>query len=272
MSTQSQLLDAVHRNDSIAITELLHNTDITTQIVNSNGFTQLLQLASNKPTHNVLQALLYAVITQVEDKKQVTSLLSEYVHNCITVKQQLSINGTDNIHYNALQNNTRNDINNSSISPGQQLKQQLQSLSLKERVEQVINAVGRGEIVIVLDSADRENEGDLIIASEYATPDKIAFIVNHSSGIICVGITPSRCKQLDLPAMVNNNTDPKQTAFTVSIDYKYNTTTGISAHDRALTIAKLSDENIKPTDFNRPGHVFPLKAMPGGVLVRPGLY
>ena len=138
------------------------------------------------------------------------------------------------------------------------------------KIEDAIAAVGRGEIVIVVDDEDRENEGDLIMAAECATPDKIAFFLHHTSGVICAPVTHERARELDLPLMVIDNTESMRTAFTVSVDYRHNTTTGISAYDRSATIASLVDPSTRPTDLLRPGHIFPLEAREGGVLKRAG--
>ncbi len=138
------------------------------------------------------------------------------------------------------------------------------------KVEDAIAAVGRGEIVVVVDDEDRENEGDLIMAADAVTPEKIAFIIAHTSGLICAPLTPERLEQLDLPLMVNANTEAQRTAFTISVDYRHGTTTGISAADRAATIKALADPHTRPTDLNRPGHIFPLRYRPGGVLKRAG--
>jgi 3,4-dihydroxy 2-butanone 4-phosphate synthase/GTP cyclohydrolase II len=137
-------------------------------------------------------------------------------------------------------------------------------------VEDAIEAVGRGEIVVVVDDEDRENEGDLIMAADAVTPEKIAFFLAHTSGLICVPLTPERVEDLDLPLMVSANTEIQRTAFTVSVDYRHGTTTGISAADRAATIEALVDPQTRPTDLNRPGHIFPLRYRPGGVLKRAG--
>ena len=123
---------------------------------------------------------------------------------------------------------------------------------------------------ILVDDEDRENEGDLILAAEMATPASIAFMVRHTSGMLCVGLPGERLDHLDLPLMVERNTDSMQTAYTVTVDYRHGTTTGISAADRATTVRALVDPEVVPADFNRPGHVFPLRAVPGGVLHRPG--
>jgi 3,4-dihydroxy 2-butanone 4-phosphate synthase/GTP cyclohydrolase II len=137
-------------------------------------------------------------------------------------------------------------------------------------VEDAIAAVGRGEIVVVVDDEDRENEGDLIMAADAVTPEKIAFFIAHTSGLICVPLTPERVEHLDLPLMVSNNTEMQRTAFTVSVDARHGTTTGISASDRSATIQALADPRTRPTDLNRPGHIFPLRYRPGGVLKRAG--
>jgi len=137
-------------------------------------------------------------------------------------------------------------------------------------IEDAIAAIGRGEIVVVVDDEDRENEGDLVMAAESATPEAIAFFLAHTSGVICTPLTGERCDQLDLPLMVSANTESQRTAFTVSVDFRHGTTTGISAEDRSATIRALIDPHTRPTDLNRPGHIFPLRYRPGGVLKRGG--
>ncbi len=137
-------------------------------------------------------------------------------------------------------------------------------------VHEAIAAIGRGEMVVVVDDADRENEGDLIMAADAATPEKIAFFLAHTSGVICAPITAERADELDLPLMVANNTESQRTAFTVSVDAAKGTTTGISAGDRAATIAALIDPKTEPEDLRRPGHIFPLRYRAGGVLWRAG--
>jgi len=138
------------------------------------------------------------------------------------------------------------------------------------RIEDAVAAIGRGEIVIVVDDEDRENEGDLIMAAEFATPEAIAFFLHHTSGVICAPVTRERARELDLPLMVTHNTESMRTAFTVSVDYRHGTTTGISAHDRSTTIRALVDTGTRATDLLRPGHIFPLEAREGGVLKRAG--
>jgi 3,4-dihydroxy 2-butanone 4-phosphate synthase/GTP cyclohydrolase II len=138
------------------------------------------------------------------------------------------------------------------------------------RIEDAIAAVGRGDIVVVVDDQDRENEGDLIMAAEYATPEKIAFFLAHTSGLICVPMTGDRLDDLDLPLMVSANTESQRTAFTVTVDYRHGTSTGISAVDRSATIQALIDPATRPTDLARPGHILPLRYRTGGVLKRAG--
>lgn len=137
-------------------------------------------------------------------------------------------------------------------------------------VEEAIAALKKGDFVIVLDAQSRENEGDLILAAEFANPEKIAFMLEHTSGILCVPLTKKRLQQLALPRMVSQNTDRFQTPFTVSVDAKSGITSGVSAEDRAVTIRSLIDAKACPEDISRPGHVFPLEASVGGVLERPG--
>ena len=138
------------------------------------------------------------------------------------------------------------------------------------KVEDVIAAFGRGEIVVVVDDAHRENEGDLIMAAEAATPEKIAFFLSHTSGVICMPMMGERLDDLDLPPMVVDNTESNRTAFTISVDARVGTTTGISATDRAATIATLIDPATRPADLSRPGHMYPLRYREGGVLKRGG--
>ena len=138
-------------------------------------------------------------------------------------------------------------------------------------IEEAIEDIRQGKVIIVVDDEDRENEGDFLAAAEKVTPEMINFMATHGRGLICAPLTESRCKELGLHAMVSNNTDHMETAFTVSVDLKGNgVTTGISASDRAKTILSLVDENTKPHDLARPGHIFPLVAKQGGVLRRTG--
>ena len=137
-------------------------------------------------------------------------------------------------------------------------------------IENAIAAIARGEIVIVVDDEDRENEGDLIMAAEKITPEAMGFFVRHTSGVICMPMTGERLDELQLPLMVSHNTESQRTAFTVSVDAAAETTTGISAADRAATVLKLIDGSSTSTDFARPGHIFPLRYREGGVLKRAG--
>ncbi len=137
-------------------------------------------------------------------------------------------------------------------------------------IEDVIAAIARGEMIVMVDDEDRENEGDLIMAAQFATPEKIAFIVRHSSGVVVAPISGDRCDDLRLPLMVEHNTESHRTAFTVSVDLIEGTTTGISAADRAATLRALADPQESFASFARPGHIFPLRAREGGVLKRAG--
>jgi len=138
-------------------------------------------------------------------------------------------------------------------------------------IEEAIEDIRQGKIIIVVDDEDRENEGDFLAAAEKVTPEMINFMATYGRGLICAPLTENRCKELDLKPMVTNNTDPMETAFTVSVDLKGNgVTTGISASDRAKTILALIDDKTKPYDLARPGHIFPLVAKQGGVLRRTG--
>lgn len=137
-------------------------------------------------------------------------------------------------------------------------------------IEELVAAIGRGETVIMVDDEDRENEGDLILAAEAADPQKMGFMLRHSSGIICLPIEGERLDALELPMMVARNTDVRRTAFTISIDAKEGTTTGISSADRSQTVRKVLDPDTKPEDLARPGHMYPLRYEPGGVLKRAG--
>ncbi len=137
-------------------------------------------------------------------------------------------------------------------------------------IPEAVDAIARGEIVVVVDDEDRENEGDLIMAAEFVTPEKLAFFVKHTSGLICAPITAERADELDLPLMVAQNTESQRTAFTVTVDYRHGTTTGISAADRARTICSLIDPATRPGDLARPGHIHVLRSREGGVLKRAG--
>jgi 3,4-dihydroxy 2-butanone 4-phosphate synthase/GTP cyclohydrolase II len=142
--------------------------------------------------------------------------------------------------------------------------------SSSERMAEAIAAFRRGEIVVVIDDEDRENEGDLILAASAATPEKIAFIVRHTSGIVCASLPREQARRLQLQPMVADNEAPLGTAFTVSVDFRHGLTTGISAEERCNTVRGLANPNAGAADFVRPGHVFPLVAREGGVLMRTG--
>ncbi|MFV0248511.1 MAG: 3,4-dihydroxy-2-butanone-4-phosphate synthase [Tenacibaculum sp.] len=138
-------------------------------------------------------------------------------------------------------------------------------------IEEAIKDIKNGKIIIVVDDKDRENEGDFVAAAQCITDQTVNFMATHGRGLICVPLTETRCKELKLDMMVSNNTDPMETAFTVSVDLKGNgVTTGISASDRAKTIEALFNPKTKPNELSRPGHIFPLKAKNGGVLRRTG--
>ena len=137
-------------------------------------------------------------------------------------------------------------------------------------IEDVIAAIARGEIVVMVDDEDRENEGDFIMAAEFASAEKLAFIVRYSTGVVCAPLTDERCDELRLPLMVEQNTESQRTAFTDTVDLIEGTTTGISAADRAATLRGLSDPKLTFKSFARPGHIFPLRARNGGVLKRAG--
>ncbi len=138
-------------------------------------------------------------------------------------------------------------------------------------ISEAIEDIRNGKVIIVVDDENRENEGDFVAAAEKVTPEMINFMATHGRGLICMPITEKRSKELQLGMMVHNNTDPMETAFTVSVDLKgKGVTTGISAKDRALTVKAVIDPETKPFDLARPGHIFPLKAKEGGVLRRTG--
>lgn len=138
------------------------------------------------------------------------------------------------------------------------------------RVEAALEALRRGQFVVVADDQDRENEGDLILAAESMSTARLSFMLRHTSGVVCVALTRARCQALALPPMVPENTESQRTQFMVSVDAAQGTSTGISAADRALTIRALANPTCGPRSFLRPGHVFPLRARTGGVLERRG--
>ncbi|ETI44690.1 3,4-dihydroxy-2-butanone-4-phosphate synthase [Phytophthora nicotianae CJ01A1] len=137
-------------------------------------------------------------------------------------------------------------------------------------IEEALDTIRKGGFVVVMDNEDRENEGDLIAAAEFATEERVAFMLRHSTGIVCVPALADRIDELQLPLMVENNTEVHKCKFTVTVDLKEGNSTGVSAADRARTIRALADPAVGPTAFNRPGHIFPLLAQNGGVMVRAG--
>ena len=141
-----------------------------------------------------------------------------------------------------------------------------------DRVKEAIEDIRQGRMIIVADDEDRENEGDLVCAASTVTPEIVNFMAKHGRGLICVALTRERADALELNPMTETNTDPQGTAFTVSVDAhrRLGVTTGISAHDRARTIETLVNPETQPADLRRPGHIFPLRAVPGGVLRRVG--
>jgi len=139
-----------------------------------------------------------------------------------------------------------------------------------DSMEEALSAFTRGEPLVVMDDEGRENEGDLICAAALCTTERMAFMIKHTSGYVCLALPGSRLDALQIPMMVPTNTERHRTAYTVTVDYKNGTTTGISAHDRALTARKLASGDANPNDFTRPGHMVPLRSRDGGVLVRRG--
>jgi 3,4-dihydroxy-2-butanone 4-phosphate synthase len=139
-------------------------------------------------------------------------------------------------------------------------------------IDEAVEALGQGGMVVVMDDEDRENEGDLLLAACHATPESVAFVLRHTTGILCAPMPEARADALELAPMVDSNTCPKGTAFTVSVDVREGTTTGVSAADRAATFRALADDSgaTAAGDFIRPGHVFPLRARSGGVRTRRG--
>lgn len=137
-------------------------------------------------------------------------------------------------------------------------------------MEDALAAFAAGEFLVVMDDEDRENEGDLIISGSQCTTEKMAWMIKHTSGYICCALPGERLQELNIPMMVPENEDRHKTAYTVTVDYKHGTTTGISAHDRALTARSLASPTATADDFTRPGHMVPLRARDGGVLARKG--
>lgn len=142
--------------------------------------------------------------------------------------------------------------------------------SVLDSVQTAVDAIAAGRAVVVVDDEDRENEGDIIFAAEYATPELMGFMIRYTSGVVCTPMSNKRADEMKLPPMVTNNEDPKGTAYTVSCDAASGVSTGISAADRARTVQILADASSSPADITRPGHIFPLRAVDGGVAQRPG--
>ncbi|KAG1878624.1 3,4-dihydroxy-2-butanone 4-phosphate synthase [Suillus tomentosus] len=139
-----------------------------------------------------------------------------------------------------------------------------------DTVEDALNAFARGEAIVVMDDERRENEGDLIISASHCSVEAMAWMIKHTSGYICISLPEERLNELEIPMMVPENQERHKTAYTITVDYKHGTTTGISAHDRSLTVRKLVDPTSTASDFSRPGHMVPLRAQNGGVLERRG--
>ncbi|OJA20652.1 hypothetical protein AZE42_10609 [Rhizopogon vesiculosus] len=139
-----------------------------------------------------------------------------------------------------------------------------------DTVEEALDAFARGEAVVVMDDERRENEGDIIMSASQCSVEAMAWIIKHTSGYICISLPEGRLNQLEIPMMVPDNQERHKTAYTVTVDYKHGTTTGISAHDRSLTARKLVDPTSTASDFSRPGHMVPLRAQKDGVLERRG--
>ncbi|KAF8967645.1 GTP cyclohydrolase II [Flammula alnicola] len=139
-----------------------------------------------------------------------------------------------------------------------------------DTMEDALAAFSAGEFLVVMDDENRENEGDLIISGSQCTTEKMAWMIKHTSGYICISLPAERLEALEIPMMVPDNQDRHRTAYTVTVDYKHGTTTGISAHDRSLTARALASPTSTPSDFSRPGHMVPLRAREGGVLTRKG--
>lgn len=140
----------------------------------------------------------------------------------------------------------------------------------REDLDTALGALRSGGIVVVVDDEGRENEGDLVMAAEHVTTESVAFFLEHTSGILCTALTEGRAAELDLNLMVEENTEKHGTAFLVSVDYRFGTTTGVGAADRAATVRALADRRTEPGSLARPGHIFPLRARTGGVLKRAG--
>ena len=253
-----QLLSALAHNDGEQIRALMASGVPIHDIASHQSHTPLqeaIALSNPNPLHVLLSAFFSSpsVVHQQERQLVIDALLTH-------------INPTFTPSSN------EHKVDDSSRAPSSS-PASLSSSSPSDvvaRVTRALAAIRRGDFVVVTDGADRENEGDLILDASHATASNIAYMVNETSGIICVGLSAKRAATLQLQPMVQRNTESHQTAFTVTVDYNVGTSTGISAADRALTIRQLADDSATPEQFNRPGHVFPLIAKDGGVLERPG--
>ena len=248
-----QLIAALDSNDTKSIQALVQSGTPVHDLTAHDSHTPLqhaLALSSPHPLRSLLAAFFSsASATHLKEKEAVIDTLTSQLYPSFTFSSSSAVE---------------------QKSPP--LPAPSASSDVVGRVERALAAIRRGEFVVVTDGADRENEGDLIIDAQYATAERIAYMVNETSGIICVGLSQHRAQQLQLSAMVERNTESHQTAFTVTVDYNRDPqcSTGISAYDRAATIRALASASAQPAHFNRPGHVFPLVAKDGGVLERPG--
>ncbi|KAL4252136.1 3,4-dihydroxy-2-butanone 4-phosphate synthase [Abortiporus biennis] len=158
----------------------------------------------------------------------------------------------------------------STARPREVLDAPLRTEFAFDSIDEALESFKNGGFLVVMDDEGRENEGDLIIAGSEVSTEKMAWMIKHTSGYICISLPGERLEELEIPMMVADNQDPNRTAYTVTVDYKHGTTTGISAHDRALTARALASPLSLPSHFSRPGHMVPLRARQGGVLTRPG--
>ena len=249
-----QLTSALNSNDTKSVNALVQSGTPIHDLSAHSSHTPLqhaLALSSPQPLRSLLSAYFASSSTsQLQERDAVLDTLTQHLNPSFTFSSSAAL-----------------EQKSPTPSPAAQ-----SASSLLERVERALAAIRRGEFVVVTDGEDRENEGDLIIDAQYATAERIAYMVNETSGIICVGLSAARAQRLQLPPMVERNTESHQTAFTVTVDYNRDPlcSTGISAYDRAATIRALASDETQPAHFNRPGHVFPLVAKDGGVLERPG--
>ena len=265
--TSPQLLSALDHNDAEQIRSLVASGTPIHDLTAHHSHTPLqhaIALSSPYPLHILLSAFFASSSNIHQQEKQlVLDLLITHINPTFTPSS--SEHKTDDSLTPSPSHPSPNPPSSSPSPPSSS-----SSSDAITRVTRALAAIRRGEFVVVTDGADRENEGDLILDASFATPHNIAYMVNETSGILCVGLSAKRAQQLHLPPMVERNTESHQTAFTVTVDYNVGTTTGISAGDRAATIRALADEGVGGEAFNRPGHVFPLVAKEGGVLERPG--